>query len=122
MWIVRLIVIMALVGGLIIFAFNNARPNQVVDVNLQPFYANYTDVPLLTVVGGAIVGGMIIGLILFGLMYVRQSVSLHDASRRVKALENEVAILRNRPIDEVADLMSGSDSRKAESRSLFDEV
>lgn len=118
----RLIVIIALVSILILFAFNNVRPDQVVDVNLQPFYANYTSVPLLTVVGGSIVAGLVIGLILFGLMYIRQSVSLHEASRKAKALENEIAILRNRPIDESLELVAGSEQKKPDVRSIFDEV
>ena len=57
MWVVRAILILVLLILLVGFAFNNSGPDQKVAVRLEPLFANYVDVPLLTVVFGAMVAG-----------------------------------------------------------------
>ncbi len=121
MWIVRAILIALVLILVVAFAYNNFGPDQRVDVNLKPFMANYVDVPLVTVVFWAFVAGVLLSLLLFVTMYIKQAVDLHAFRKRIKALESEVAILRNRPIEESVDLLKGADSRVAESKSLFPE-
>ncbi|MDZ4722429.1 MAG: lipopolysaccharide assembly protein LapA domain-containing protein [candidate division Zixibacteria bacterium] len=106
----------------IAFAFNNVGTNQKIDVNLQPFYYNYTQVPLLTVVMWSVIAGMLISILLFILMYIKMAVGIRSANTKIRALESEMAILRNRPIEESVDLLKGLDSRKHEIKSVFDEV
>lgn len=112
MWAVRAIVVLLLILVVVAFAYNNFGEDQVVDVKLQPFYSNYVDVPLVTVVFWSFVAGSLLSLLLFITVYIKQSVTLHAAKRRVKALESEVTILRNRPIEESADLLKGVDKRQ----------
>lgn len=114
MWVVRAILVLVLILVVVAFAYNNFGKNQVVDVNLEPVYANYIDVPLVTVVFWSFVAGSLLSLLLFITVYIKQSVTLRTARRRVKALETEVTILRNRPIEESADLLKGMDKRQGE--------
>lgn len=122
MWIIRTLLVVFLVIVIIVFAFNNIGPHQKVDVNLKPFYYNYTQVPLVTVVLWSVVSGIIISLLLFILLYIKQAVVIRSGQAKIRALEAEMAILRNRPIEESADLLKGMDSRKNEMKSVFDEV
>ena len=105
---------------LVAFAYNNTNIGQVVDVKLEPLYYNYVDVPLVTVVFWAFVGGALLSFLLFVTVYIRQSVDLYGARKRIKALENEVTVLRNRPIEESADLLSGKSDLDSKPGSLFE--
>jgi hypothetical protein len=60
-------------------------------------------------------------VLVFLLIYIRQSVQLHSVRRRVRALEGEVTILRNRPIEESADLLKGADLKASTTASPFEE-
>ncbi len=121
MWVLRAILVALLIIILVAFAYNNFGPDQRVDVNLKPLFANYVDVPLVTVVFWAFFIGVVLSLLLFITMYVKQAVDIHSFKKRIKALESEVSILRNRPIEESVDLLKGVDSKVAESKSLFSE-
>jgi len=119
MWVVRAILILVLLILLVGFAFNNSGPDQKVAVRLEPLFANYVDVPLLTVVFGAMVVGAFLSLLLFITIYIKLSVETHGFRRRIKSLEGEVAILRNRPIEESAELIKGTDRKHGDLKSPF---
>jgi uncharacterized membrane protein YciS (DUF1049 family) len=112
MWAVRAILILLLILVVVAFAYNNFGQDQVVDVHLEPVFSNYLGVPLVTVVFWAFAGGAVLSLLLFITVYIKQSVNLHASRRRIKALESEVSILRNRPIEESVDLLKGADNRQ----------
>lgn len=122
MWIVRTVIIAILLILVVAFAYSNSGPNQKVDVNLAPLLPNYVDVPLVTVVFWAFAAGVILALVLFVTMYIKQAVDVHQYRRRVKTLESEVAILRNRPIEESAELLRGGDSARPTIPSPFSEI
>lgn len=122
MWVIRAILITVLLILVIGFAYNNTGPDQVVDVHLQPLLPNYLDVPLLTVVFWAFVAGSLLSLLLFVTTYLKLSVQLRSQRRRIRALEAEVAILRNRPIEESAGLLKGLDEQRQAVESPFDRV
>jgi uncharacterized integral membrane protein len=121
MWIIRTILILLLLLLVVAFAFNNTSPDQKVAVHLQPLMSNYVDVPLITIVFWAFVAGALMCLVLFVSVFVKSSIETHAARKRIKALEAEVAILRNRPIDESADLLKGVDRLRDERESPFAE-
>lgn len=119
MWVVRAILIVAILILMVGFMFNNYGPDQTVDVHLRPVLNDYADVPLLTVVFWSFVAGVVVSLLLFITMYVKQTVDGHAARKRIRALESEVAILRNRPIEESVDLLRGADNRFNDLKSPF---
>jgi uncharacterized membrane protein YciS (DUF1049 family) len=121
MWIIRAILIAVMLILVIAFAYNNFGPEQKVDVYLRPVMPNYLDVPLVTVVFWSLVAGMVMSLLIFISIYIKQTVDLHTARRRIKALEGEVGILRNRPIEESAELLKGADSLIRDVKSPFSE-
>jgi hypothetical protein len=69
------------------------------------------------VVFWSFVAGMILSLILFILIYVRQAVQIRGLQKVIRSLENEVTVLRNRPIEESADLLKGQDEKRINLRS-----
>ena len=119
MWVVRAILVLLLILLVVAFAYNNFGADQTVDVKLQPILPNYVDVPLVTVVFWSFVAGAILATLLFVSMYIKQSVLVHSSRKRIKALEGEVTILRNRPIEESVDLLKGADRRQEELESPF---
>jgi hypothetical protein len=121
MWVVRAVLVAVLLLLLIGFAYNNMGDNHAVNVNLRPVGPNLQDVQLNVVVFWSVASGVLLSLLLFVTIYVRQTVDIHAYKKRVKALESEVAILRNRPIEESADLLKGADARLAEIKSPFSE-
>ena len=121
MWIIRTVLVLVLLILVVGFAYNNMGPDQKVAVHLQPLFANYIDVPLVTVVFWAFVSGAILSMLLFVSIYVKLSVQAHAARKRIRALESEVTILRNRPIEESAELLKGADRMKDEEASPFAE-
>ena len=121
MWIIRTVLVLVLLILVVGFAYNNMGPDQKVAVHLQPLFANYIDVPLVTIVFWAFVGGAILSMLLFVSIYVKLSVQAHAARKRIRALEGEVTILRNRPIEESAELLKGADRMKDEEASPFAE-
>ncbi len=121
MWAVRAVLIAIVVILVVAFAYNNFKPEQTVDVYLQPVFSNYVDVPLVTVVFWSFVSGLVVSLLMFITTYIKLSVQVHGARKRVRSLENEVAILRNRPIEESADLLKGADDEETQIPSPFEE-
>ncbi len=121
MWALRAVLIAMLIVVVVAFAYNNFGVDQTVDVNLKPFYHNYADVPLVTVVFWAFVAGTVLSLLLFITTYIKLSVQGHTLRKRIKSLEGEVAILRNRPIEESADLLKGADQKSGDIESAFEE-
>ena len=117
MWAIRAVLIALLIIIVVAFAYFNFNPSQKVDVSL--IYVKYLDVPLVTVVFWSFVAGVLVSLFLFISVYIRLTVQLRAAGRRVGALEGEVAVLRNRPIEESADLLKGADEKKLETKSPF---
>ena len=119
MWAVRAILIALLLIVVIAFAYYNLSPAQTVDVDLV--YVKYVNVPLITVVFWSFIGGLLVSLFLFITVYIKLSVSLRSANRKISALEGEVTVLRNRPIEESAGLLKGADDNSGKMKSPFDE-
>ena len=119
MWVIRTILMLLLLLMIVAFAFNNMESDQKVAVHLRPLLPNYVDVPLVTVVFWAFAAGALLCMVLFVSMYLRLSLQTHAARKRIKALESEVSILRNRPIDESAELLKGLDQKRVERNSPF---
>ncbi len=119
MWALRALLIALVFVAAVAFAYSNV--GIVVDVNLQPVYSDLTDVPLITVVGWSLGIGLFLSLLLFISTYIKLSMQVRAARKRIKALETEVAILRNRPIEESADLLKGADGESSDQRSAFSE-
>ncbi len=117
MWAVRAVLVALLVVVVVAFAYFNVSPTQKVDVSL--IYVKYLDVPLVTVVFWSFLSGLLMSLVLFISVYVRMSVQMRSAAKRIQSLEGEVSVLRNRPIEESADLLKGSDDKKLETKSPF---
>lgn len=122
MWALRAVLIALLIIIVVAFAYNNFGEDQTVDVKLRPFYNNYADVPLVTVVFWAFVSGTVLSLLLFITTYIKLSVQSHSLKKRIRSLEGEVSILRNRPIEESADLLKGADDKTGEIESAFKET
>ncbi len=117
MWVIRAILIAIIVIAVIAFASFNLNTNQLVDVNL--IYVKYVEVPLVTVVFWSFVAGMLVSLVLFISVYIKLTVQLRIANKRNSTLESEVSILRNRPIEESANLIKDK-SQDASLKSPFE--
>jgi uncharacterized membrane protein YciS (DUF1049 family) len=121
MWIIRTVLILLLLIMAVSFFAYNSGPDQKVSVYLQPLFANRTNVPLGTVVLWAFAAGAGLSFLFFVTVYVRLSVQGHASRKRIRSLEGEVTILRNRPIEESAELLKGADRKKDEQQSPFAE-
>ncbi|MCK4301556.1 MAG: LapA family protein [candidate division Zixibacteria bacterium] len=117
MWAVRSLLTIVLVLCVVAFAYYNSDMDQRVSVNL--IWAKYVDVPLITVVFWSFVAGVLVSLFVFVTVFVRQSVQIRGTRRRLQALESEVTVLRNRPIEESADLLKSAENRPAGRASTF---
>ena len=120
MWAVRAILIVALILCVVAFAFYNTDSQQNVRVNL--IWAQYIEVPLIIVVFWSFVPGVLVSLFLFMSVFIKQSVQLRATRRRIKALEGEVTALRNRPIEESAELVASGESKPSADRPLFSDT
>lgn len=109
MWIIRAILIALVVICVVAFAYFNVSSDQKIDVNM--IYANYLDVPLITVVFWSFIAGLLVSLIIFISIYIRLTVEIRSNRKRVRALEHEVSILRNRPIEESAEFIEDKENR-----------
>lgn len=118
MWAVRAVLITIVIIAIIGFALFNANPKQTVDVDM--IWGKYVQVPLLTVVFFSFLGGLIVSLLLFISIYIKQSVQLHSAHKKVNALETEVTVLRNRPIEESAGMIETTDDNSKPKSSFSD--
>ena len=116
MWALRAILIALVLICVVFFGLFNSGPDQTVDVNLiGTSLAKITrvDVPLITVVFYSLVAGVLISLMLFISVWLKQSMQLRSARRRIRALEGEVTVLRNRPIEESAEMLKSPDGDEA---------
>lgn len=116
MWAVRAILIIGLVLLVVAFAFYNLDSPEV-DVNL--IWVQYVEVPLITVVFWSFVPGVLVSLFVFMSVLIKQSIQLRASKRRIKALEGEVTALRNRPIEESAELLGSSSAKPRGDAPLF---
>ena len=103
MWVVRAILIALIVIAVIAFVVLNPITSQQVDVDL--YFAKYVGVSLAIVVFWSLVAGILVSLVLFISIYIKLTVQLRIANKRASALESEVSILRNRPIEESVNLI-----------------
>jgi uncharacterized membrane protein YciS (DUF1049 family) len=110
MWVLRSVLVAFLVICVVAFAYHNSNPAQKISVDL--IFAKYIDVPLVIVVFWSFVSGLIVSLILFILVYFKQTVQIRGLQKTIKALESEVTVLRNRPIEESAHLLKGEDQKR----------
>ena len=117
MWIIRAVLIAIIVIAVIAFAFFNLNTNQIVDVDL--IYVKYVEVPLVTVVFWSFVAGMLVSLVMFISVYIKLTVQNRISHKRISALESEVSILRNRPIEESVNLIKDK-SQDENIKSPFD--
>jgi len=109
MWALRAILIVFVIVCVVAFAFYNSSPVETVNVDLV--FAKYIEVPLVIVVFWSFMSGLLVSLLIFILVYLRQSVQIHGLHKNVRALESEVTALRNRPIEESAELLKGEDEK-----------
>jgi uncharacterized membrane protein YciS (DUF1049 family) len=117
MWVIRAILIALVVVVVVAFAMYNAGSGQAVSVDLV--WAEYVDVPLITVVFWSFAAGVVVSLLIFISAWIKQSVQLRSARKQVRALEGEVTVLRNRPIEESADLLKGSHEQDTKAQTPF---
>jgi len=115
MWALRAVLIVFVIICVVAFAYHNSNPAQKINVDLV--YAKYVDVPLVMVVFWSFVAGLIVSLFLFILIYLRQTVQIRSLQKLIRSLETEVTVLRNRPIEESADLLKGQDEKTVNLRS-----
>ncbi len=118
MWAVRAILIALIIIVVVAFAYFNFSPSQKVDVDL--IYVKFLEVPLVTVVFWSFVAGMLVSLIYFISVYFKLSIQLRTAHKKINALEGEVTVLRNRPIEESVDLLKGADRKNNDLKSPFE--
>lgn len=119
MWAVRAILIALLIVVVVAFAYYNMDLKQTVEIDLV--YVKYVDVPMITVVFWSFVAGMLVSLFMFISMYIKMSVQMRQANKKITALEHEVSVLRNRPIEESADLLKGADEKVLDVKSPFED-
>lgn len=119
MWAVRAILMLALILVVLFFGFNNFGQDQTVDVHLKPLFDDRADVSLVAVILWSLSAGAMLSLLMFITVYIKLSVQVHSARKKVRALEEEVSILRNRPIEESAELLRGVDSQSEKTESAF---
>ena len=109
MWALRAILIVFVIVCVVAVALYNSSPAETVNVDLV--FAKYIEVPLVIVVFWSFMSGLLVSLLIFILVYLRQSVQIHGLHKNVRALESEVTALRNRPIEESAELLKGKDEK-----------
>ncbi len=102
MWVVRAIltlVAIVVIGG---FFLINVKLDQQVTIDL--YWKRYEDVWLIYVSFWSFVAGMVTSMMLLMGAYIKQLTQLSSSRRTIKGLKEEVAALRNRPIEEPHDL------------------
>ncbi|MEA3297612.1 MAG: LapA family protein [candidate division Zixibacteria bacterium] len=119
MWAIRSILLIFLVLCVVAFAYYNTASDQKVSVNL--IWVNFIGVPLITVVFWSFVTGVLVSLFVFVSAFIRQSVQARSAHRRIRSLENEVTVLRNRPIEDSVDIISDAEKGRTGEMSAFTE-
>lgn len=103
MWVLRAILVAIIVIAIVAFALHNVGLNQRVDINLV--WKSFNQVALIEVIFWAFVSGLVLSLIIFISVYIRMAVNLRTIKKQLRALESEVTVLRNRPIEESVELL-----------------
>lgn len=119
MWAVRAILIAIIVIAVVAFAIHNVGEYQKVDVNL--IWKSFQQVALVEVVFWSFAAGIIVSLLVFISVYIRLSVTVRSMRKQVRALESELAVLRNRPIEESAQMLEEDERNRRDIKSPFDE-
>jgi uncharacterized membrane protein YciS (DUF1049 family) len=103
MWVFRSFLILVVIAIVIGFAYFNNGPDQTVNINL--FWTQRVDVPVITVVFWSFILGALVSWLLFISIYLKQSNQLSRANKTIQGLQSEVTSLRNRPIEETKDFL-----------------
>jgi len=103
MWVFRSFLILVIIVIMVGFAYFNSGPAQTVDVDL--FWVQRSNVPVITVVFWAFILGALVSWILFITIYLKLSNQLGKANKKIQGLQVEVTALRNRPIEESKDFL-----------------
>ncbi|HOD65834.1 MAG TPA: LapA family protein [candidate division Zixibacteria bacterium] len=119
MWAVRAVLITVIVIAVVAFAIHNVGEYQKVDVNL--IWKSYHQVALVEVVFWSFVAGIAVSLVMFVSVYIRLSMAGRAMRKQVRALEAELAVLRNRPIEESAQVLDEDVPGRRDLTSPFDE-
>ena len=117
MWALRAILVALVVVCIVAFALYNVGSGQTATVDL--IWVKFVEVPLVTVVFWSFATGVIVSLLIFISVYIKLSIQLRAARRQARALESEVTVLRNRPIEESADLLTNPSQQDKKNNSHF---
>ncbi len=112
MWVIRAILTLAaivVIGGFFVY---NVKLDQQVTIDL--YWKRYEGVQLIFVLFWGFVAGMVTSMMLLMGAYIKQLTQLSSARRSIKGLKEEVAALRNRPIEEPHDLFGEASPRESE--------
>jgi len=109
MWALRAILVAIIVIAIVAFALYNVELEQRVDINL--IWKSFHQVALVEVIFWSFVSGLVLSLIIFISVYIRMAVSLRNSKKQLRALESEVTVLRNRPIEESVELLQDGISK-----------
>jgi uncharacterized integral membrane protein len=109
MRVVRALLLLILFAVLLGFAVYNAEERVAVNI-LQTRYIN---VPLILVAYWGFIFGMVVAFLLFVMTYIKHASEVRRFKRLTDSLHNEIAALRNRPIEEQTGdfLLSDKDKR-----------
>lgn len=103
MWALRAVLVTIIVLAIVTFAIYNVQLDQRVDINLV--WKTFSGVAAIEVVFWSFACGVVLSLLVFISVYIRMAVTLRTSRRQIKALESEVTVLRNRPIEESAEML-----------------
>ncbi len=109
MWALRAILVAIIVIAIVAFALYNVGLDQRVDVNL--IWQSFNQVALIEVIFWSFVSGLVLSLLIFISVYIRMAVNLRTIKKQLRALESEVTVLRNRPIEESVELLQNEISK-----------
>jgi len=118
MWALRAILVLVVVIVVVAIALHNVGPDQKVDVNL--IWKTYVGVALVEIFLWSFAIGVFVALLVFISVYIRLVVNLRSVRKQVRALESEVTVLRNRPIEESGELLKKNNSGSNALDSPFD--
>ncbi len=111
MWVIRAILTLAaiiIIGGFLVY---NGPLDQRVTIDL--YWKRYEDVRLIIVLFWGFVAGMATSMFLLMGAYIKQLSQLSSAKKTIKGLREEVAALRNRPIEEPHDLFGEGQTQES---------
>ena len=103
MWALRAIFVTVIVLAIVTFAIYNVQLDQRVDVDLV--WKTFSEVAVIEVVFWSFACGVVLSLLVFISAYIRMAVTLRGCRRQIRAFESEVTVLRNRPIEESAEML-----------------